>query len=64
LDGLVLVQPDFAFEVEFTTSLLRRGVKIIELPISYHPRKFHQGKKINWRDGIKALWLLVKYRFK
>ena len=63
LKPLKLEQNDFAFEVEVTAKLLRQGVKIIERPISYAPRQFYQGKKINWTDGVKALWLLVKYRF-
>lgn len=63
LRSLRLEQDDFAFEVEVTAKILKQGIKIIELPISYQPRQFAEGKKISWLDGLKALWLLVKYRF-
>jgi len=54
----------FEWEPEVTAKILKRGIKIHEVPISYFPRSFRDGKKINWRDGIQALWTLVKYRFK
>ena len=53
----------FEFEPEVTAKVLRRGVRIYEVPISYAGREFHEGKKITWRDGFVALWTLVKYRF-
>ena len=53
----------FDFEPEITAKLLRRGIKIIEVPISYIGRQFAEGKKITWRDGFTALWTLIKYRF-
>ena len=43
--------------------MLRRGIRIYEVPISYTGREFDEGKKITWRDGFIALWTLVKYRF-
>ena len=52
----------FDFEVEFTVQVLRAGVRYVEVPVSYRPRKFTEGKKITWRDGVQALWLLLKYR--
>ncbi len=64
LQKIHLVESGFGFEAEFTAKVLRSKIKILELPISYSPRKFSEGKKISWRDGIKALWLLIKYRFK
>lgn len=63
LDLITLRNADFGFEVEFTTKLLKNHINIIERPISYHPRRFSEGKKIGWRDGLKAVWLIVKYRF-
>jgi len=42
---------------------LRKGYKIFEVPISYHPRGFKEGKKICWKDGLKAIRLLIKYKF-
>jgi len=54
----------FEFEPEVTSKVLKRGHRIYEVPISYTGREFEEGKKINpWRDGLKALWALVKYRF-
>jgi hypothetical protein len=53
----------FDFEPEITAKLLRRKVRIYEVPISYTGRDFDEGKKISWRDGFVALWTLVKYRF-
>ncbi len=53
----------FDFEPEVTARVLRRGVRIYEVPISYAGREFHEGKKITWRDGFVALWMLVKCRF-
>ncbi|HSX20816.1 MAG TPA: glycosyltransferase family 2 protein [Gammaproteobacteria bacterium] len=53
----------FDFEPEITAKLLKRGIKIYEVPISYAGREFDEGKKITWRDGIVALWTLIKYKF-
>ncbi|MFN8005704.1 MAG: glycosyltransferase family 2 protein [Terriglobia bacterium] len=53
----------FNFEPEITAKLLKRGFRIIEVPISYAGRSFSQGKKITWRDGFSAIWTLVKFRF-
>jgi glycosyltransferase involved in cell wall biosynthesis len=54
----------FEFEPEVTAKVLKRGHRIYEVPISYTGREFHEGKKISpWRDGLKAVWSLIKYRF-
>ena len=53
----------FDIEPEITAKILKRGVRIYEVPISYTGREFDEGKKITWRDGFAALWTLVKYRF-
>lgn len=53
----------FEFEPEVTAKLLRSGNKIYEVPISYKPRTRREGKKINWKDGIKAVYYLIKCRF-
>ncbi|HSB80109.1 MAG TPA: glycosyltransferase family 2 protein [Candidatus Methylomirabilis sp.] len=52
----------FEFEPEITAKVLKRGHKIVELPVSYYGRDKVEGKKLSWRDGISALWTLVKYR--
>ncbi|RME73911.1 MAG: glycosyltransferase family 2 protein [Chloroflexi bacterium] len=53
----------FEFCPEVTAKLLKQGVPIIEVPISYTPRSWDEGKKIRWQDGLIAVWTLVKYRF-
>jgi glycosyltransferase involved in cell wall biosynthesis len=53
----------FNFEPEITAKILRRKLRIVEIPISYSGRKSSEGKKITWRDGFAALWALFKYRF-
>ena len=63
LDELTLRSKRFEIEPELTAKLLKRGVRIYEVPISYAGREYEEGKKITWRDGFIALWTLVKYRF-
>jgi glycosyltransferase involved in cell wall biosynthesis len=53
----------FDFEPEFTAKVLKQGVRIYEVPISYNGREWHEGKKIKWTDAPIALWTLFKYRF-
>lgn len=53
----------FEFCPEVTAKVCRKGYKIPELPIQYHPRSISEGKKINWKDGVIGIWTLVKYRF-
>lgn len=53
----------FEFCPEVTAKVLRRGIDIVEIPIDYFPRKKNEGKKIGLRDGIEAVWTLLKYRF-
>ena len=63
LDGMTLHAERFDFEPEVTAKVLRKKIRIYEVPISYAGREFDEGKKITWRDGFMALWTLVKYRF-
>ena len=53
----------FEFDNELICKLMRKGVRIGEVPIQYHPRTYAQGKKITWRDGMIMLWTIVKWRF-
>jgi len=53
----------FDFEPEVTAKILRRKVRLYECPITYRGRGFEEGKKITWRDGLTALWALIRYRF-
>ncbi len=63
LEGITITSDRFDFEPEITAKVLRRGYRIYEVPISYAGREPDEGKKITWRDGFKALWALVKFRF-
>lgn len=63
LKQIPLVYDRFEFCPEVTAKVSKMGYKIKELPMNYYPRSFAEGKKMNWRDGVKALWVLVKYRF-
>ncbi len=63
LKDIKLESRGFEFEPEITAKLLRRGYRILEIPISYVGRSSNEGKKIDWRHGWPALRALVKYRF-
>lgn len=60
---LNLKENDFAIEPEVTCKVLNRKIFIYETPISYTGRTFEEGKKITWRDGLKAVFIILKYRF-
>lgn len=53
----------FGFEPEITAKVARAHVRIYEVGISYHGRTYAEGKKIGWRDGVRALWCIFKYNF-
>ena len=61
LDGLTLREDRFGFEPEFTIKVARRRWRIYECPISYYGRSYAEGKKIDWRDGVAALFHILKY---
>lgn len=63
LDRITLQAKRFDFEPEFTAKVLKAGYQIYEVPISYFGRKFSEGKKLTWRDGIIALLTLLRIRF-
>jgi len=63
LIGLKLKENDFSFCPELTTKLSKLNIKIIEVPIKYNGRSYNEGKKINFYDAFKALYVLLKYRF-
>lgn len=63
LEGITLRATRFDFEPETTAKILKKGHDIIEVPISYRPRSPKEGKKITWKDGVKAMFYLIKYRF-
>lgn len=57
-----IISNRFNFEPEITAKILKSGFKIIEVPITYKGRSFSEGKKITWRDGISALYTLIRFR--
>ncbi|HYB23819.1 MAG TPA: glycosyltransferase family 2 protein [Solirubrobacteraceae bacterium] len=61
LGRLELTSDRFGFEPEFTARVARLGVRIYEVPISYHGRTYAEGKKIGWRDGFEAIWCILKF---
>jgi len=61
--GIPLRSRRFDFEPEITAKILKRGYRIYEVPISYNGREWEEGKKITWRDGVIAMWTLIRYRF-
>lgn len=54
----------FGFEPEITAKIARRNIRIFEVGISYYGRTYNEGKKIGWRDGVRAIYCIIKYRFK
>jgi glycosyltransferase involved in cell wall biosynthesis len=60
---MVIHARGFEFEPEFTAKVLKQGIRIYEVPISYNGREWTEGKKIKWTDAPIALWTLFKYRF-
>jgi len=62
LRGLELRENGFGIEPEITGRICRQRLRIYELPIAYYGRTYAEGKKITWRDGFKALWVLVRVR--
>jgi glycosyltransferase involved in cell wall biosynthesis len=63
LRSLDLRENRFGIEPEITAKICKRRLRIYELPISYYGRTFEEGKKITWRDGFRAIWVLVRVRF-
>ncbi|MDX6516612.1 MAG: hypothetical protein QOH73_2278 [Gaiellaceae bacterium] len=62
LPSLNLRQSDFSIEPEITAKICKRDLRIYELPIAYYGRSYAEGKKITWRDGFKAVWVLLRVR--
>lgn len=63
LNHTTLKSNRFGFEPEFTAKIAKMGLRIYEVPISYSGRSYDEGKKITWKDGIKALFCIVWFRF-
>jgi glycosyltransferase involved in cell wall biosynthesis len=63
LEGVTLRAKRFDFEPEFTAKMLKRRKRIFEVPITFNPRDYSEGKKIKLKDAFEAMWALFKYRF-
>jgi len=61
LDGVELRSNRFGIEPELTARFAQRGARIFEVPISYWGRTYAEGKKIGWRDGVSAIWAILRY---
>jgi glycosyltransferase involved in cell wall biosynthesis len=61
--SMTLKSNRFGIEPELTAKIFKRGYRVYEIPITYDGRGYSEGKKITWRDGIVAIWTLIKYRF-
>lgn len=64
LKGLKLESNRFGFEPEVTMKVAKKGYRVYEVPISYHGRTYAEGKKITWKDGLAAVYYLIRYRLK
>lgn len=63
INNMPLKARRFEFEPEFTAKILKRGYRIYEVPITFNPRDYDEGKKIGLKDAFEAVWALLKYRF-
>jgi hypothetical protein len=63
LRSFALHSNGFGIEPEITAKIFKRKFRVYEVPITYDGRGYDEGKKITWRDGVVALWVLLKYRF-
>ena len=61
LAGVDIKEKRFGFEPEITAKMAKKKLRIYEVPISYYGRTYEQGKKIDWRDGVRAIWCILKY---
>jgi len=61
IEDITLRSDRFGFEPEFTAKVARLGVRIYEVPISYHGRTYAEGKKIGWKDGVSAIWSILRF---
>ena len=64
LKSIKLESKRFGFEPEVTLKLAKKGYRFYEVPISYHGRTYQEGKKITWKDGVSALYYMLRFRFK
>jgi glycosyltransferase involved in cell wall biosynthesis len=63
IDSITLKCDRFGFEPEITSKVARKNFRVFEVPISYSGRDYSEGKKITWKDGVAALWFIIRFRF-
>lgn len=63
INEITLRSNRFGFEPEFTMKIAKKGFRVYEVPISYSGRTYQEGKKIGWKDGIKAIVAIIWFRF-
>ena len=61
IQSIEIEEPRFGFEPEITAKVAKRQARIYEIGISYYGRTYNEGKKIGWKDGVKAIWCILKY---
>jgi len=59
--GVKIKEKRFGFEPEITAKMARKKLRIYEVPISYYGRTYEEGKKVTWKDGLRAMWCIIKY---
>lgn len=64
LQSILIEENRFGFEPEITAKLAKKGIRIYEVAVSYHGRTYAEGKKINWKDGFRAIWCILKYNLR
>ena len=64
IQSIPIEEDRFGFEPEITVKIAKRGLRVYEVGISYWGRTYEEGKKIGWKDGVRALWCLLKYTVK
>jgi hypothetical protein len=64
IQGIRIEENRFGFEPEITAKIARRGCRVLEVPVSYSGRGYKEGKKIGWKDGLRAVYAIAKYSLK
>ena len=64
LKGIEIESKRFEFEPEITIKLAKKGCRFYEVPVSYNGRSYEEGKKIKWKDGVSALYSMIRFRFR
>jgi hypothetical protein len=61
IDNIEIRENRFGFEPEFTVKVAKKGYRVSEVPVSYYPRTYQKGRKIRWKDGIRAIYCIIRY---